>query len=159
MFQRCHAKIECLGWIELSGEQPLFGFVEADRVAEIDFAEFLFAAAIVEEAVAFIDFLNRKLLALAVFDGIAYTKTDAAQRGVVAGVFPLLAAGIEFNGDGPGRNSDDRTEAQFRFALADPTLSGMEVAEHRTTQSNILFMAAPYRACTRRRSSMRYFPA
>ena len=55
---------------------------------------------------------------------------SSTSRSVVAGIFPRLIAGPERNRDRPQRDAANRTQSEFRFALADPPLAGMKVVGH-----------------------------
>lgn len=50
MVQRSQSKIKHPGRIELPGPQPFAGLIEADRVAQLGFAQFLTLAGIHEQA-------------------------------------------------------------------------------------------------------------
>ena len=91
----------------------------------------LLSPAVAEQAVFLCNGLDRKSLALAVLDRVAWPKTNPPKRSVVAGILPILPAGLELHNDRARRQLQDGSQPQFRLALADPSLSGVKVVGHR----------------------------
>src|SRR5262249_7026389 len=130
MFQCGHSKIEGFRRIEMTEEEPFLGFVEADPIAEIRLAQFLPAGSIVQNSAALIDRLNRERLAVPGFDRIAHAKPHAAKRSVVAVVLARSPAGLKLGDYRSPREPQDGSEAQLRFAITDPALSGVKFVGH-----------------------------
>ena len=97
-----------MGRIELSGEQTLLRFVEADRVAQFRFTKFVAVRTIEDEPVALRDALHHDRLAFAALDCVAGSKPHAPQRRTRASVFALLSGGFKFSGNSSIRDSQNR---------------------------------------------------
>ena len=130
MAQRGHPEIEDFRRIELPGEQAFLGFVETDGVAQVGLAQ-LPPFGPVENKPSPLGYrLHDQHRFGMAFNGVAHPESYAAERSVVASVFPRLVARPKPDRDRSRRDATNRTQSEFRLALTDPTLAGMKVFWH-----------------------------
>ena len=132
LLQRGQPQVEEFGRIELPREQAFLGFVEADGVAQIRFAQLPSGAAVVEETGEFRDGLDGERIARVVTDRVTDAEAHAAKRGIVRRIFARLAARGKSHGDRAAGQPEHGAQAELGLAVADPTLAGMEVVFHRS---------------------------
>ena len=125
-------QVEEFGRIELSREQAFLGFVEADGVAQIGFAQLASGAAVFEEPGVFRDGLDGERVARVVADRVTDAEADAAERRVVRRVFAGLAAGGKDHRDRACGEPEHGAETEFRFAVAGPTLTWVKSWVHQS---------------------------
>ena len=104
MIERFHSKVEHVGRVHDSGEQPFIGLVEHDAVVEFGLAQRANATAsfavIEDQPIAFGDGLHDQRDILAASNSGANLESHAAQWCVITGVLARRVARLEFNGHG-----------------------------------------------------------
>ena len=130
------AQVEPVQGIDLAGQQPVLGFVEADEIAQLALIQASLAAVaapapVGEQAGLLPGARNLHPPAFVTFDLVALAEDHPGQGSILHGVDAGFARGHEEQGDGASFYLEDGAETQFRLGVTDPTLAGDETAHGR----------------------------
>ncbi len=121
-FEGAEAEFEGAGVVDLTGEEAILRFAEADGVGELGFVDFAVVGLVDDEAVFFRDGGDGVLKVVVSFDGVADLEADAAEGGGLEGVLAVFVGSGEEDLEPAEAGFEDHAESEFWFCVTDPSL-------------------------------------
>jgi hypothetical protein len=125
-----------LEFVELALSESFLCAALTQGVAELGFGAALGLPEICYEVVLFLQSTDDEGLAVVGRDGFPRLESNATERGIVAGVTPVLPGSGKQDPDLRGVNLDDRAESELGLGLADPALAFAERAHGPSRERN-----------------------